>query len=71
MSAGGYFDTVVCDLFLFFRFELAVFETFCCFVFVGFPVMMGVLREERDDVEMVCYCFLLLFLFLLLSVYCF
>lgn len=22
-------------------------------LFVGFPVMMGVLKEERDDVEMV------------------
>ncbi|XP_004287504.1 PREDICTED: golgin candidate 6-like isoform 1 [Fragaria vesca subsp. vesca] len=25
---------------------------------MGFPVMMGVLREECDDVEMVWFCFL-------------
>lgn len=30
-----------------------IFHSFIFFFFAGFPVMMGILKEERDDVEMV------------------
>lgn len=48
MNASILFAKVVC-LFLLSLPSMTTFHS----LFVGFPVMMGVLKEERDDVEMV------------------
>lgn len=52
MNASILFAKLVC-LFLLSLPSMTTFHS----LFVGFPVMMGVLKEERDDVEMVASSF--------------